>query len=239
MLGDDPDMGVLPTELGSRFERVRRIVLLALRQAKAPIAESVREPWRLFRALRDQDFDLAPLRLVCLGLVTDPTAGGTDEKREQAIIALHAVLESVLPGTSLADFAKLDVFADQNGPDGQSPRALSRACAVSVNGRDVSVTVDTVGMTKGETHLATLFLESFGRSTRFDVPEALGLITGRLGATRKLPKTVPPQLRYVYVGLSRPTRLLCVAVNKSRLLAEDAVSLRQAGWQILYVDSAA
>lgn len=236
MLREDAGISNMPFELGDRFERVRRIVLLALRQANSPIAAGIREPWRLFRILRDADFDLPSLRLVCRSLVIDKASGQTHESRTAIIARLHEVLAPLLSDASQEEFAHLDVFSDLGDVEIPPPARESSTCRVEHDGRTVVVSVDTVAMTKGETHLATLYLESFGwPSRRFDVVEALGLITGRFTAKRKVPPSVKSQLRNVYVGLSRPTQFLCLAVNRERLDEEDSIALGEAGWRLVEV----
>ncbi|RDI97320.1 hypothetical protein DVT68_16275 [Dyella solisilvae] len=234
LLADDIGMGRAPIELGDRVERVRRIILLVLREAKASIATDVREPWQLFRALRDADVDLHSLRRAIRDIVMDPGAGSTDKTRTTIINALHAALKPLLPGTTIKQFAGFDVFAHPaGGDDAPAENALLRTCTVSVGDRTVNITVDTVSNTKGETHLATLYLESFGRySKRFDVVEALACLTGRKTSKGKQPGTLPAQLRYNYVGFSRPTRFLCLAINSERLDESDLGKLIDAGWRV-------
>ena len=233
MLSKDIGMGTAPFELSDRVERVRRIVLLALREANAPVASGIRESWRLFRALRDTDFDLRRLRLACRGIVMNKAAGQTHDGRSRVISSLHDALAPLLSGKSQDEFSRLNVFSDPDEGEDSPPALESCICRVELGGRVVEVSVDTVAMTKGETHLATLYLESFGwRSKRFDMVEALGLISGRFAATRKVPPSVKPQLRNVYVGLSRPTQLICLAVNRERLAEEDSIALSAAGWRV-------
>jgi len=231
LLAEDAGMGLAPVELGSRVERTRRIVLLALREAEATIARDLREPWRLFRVLRDQEFDLRPLRRAMRDMVMDKNAGASKATRLGHVERLYSTLSPLMPNVTVNAFAALPVFADPGGDDGQSaPKALVRTCPVTVNDRTVNVTVDTVGMTKGETHLATLYLESVGHpSGRFDVAEALAKMTGR---KTKPPKSLAAQMRYVYVGLSRPTRFLCLAIHGDRLNGDDLEALVNAGWCI-------
>lgn len=115
----------------------------------------------------------------------------------------------------------------------QVSKSLLRISAVEVSGRSVNVSIDTVGNTKGETQLATLYLESIGRySKRSDVVEAIARQTGRKTVKGKPLKTLPAQMRYAYVGFSRPTRFLCLAINSERFHAEDRKILVDKGWRV-------
>jgi hypothetical protein len=235
LLAPDPGIGRVATPLGERAERARRVVLLALREAGAPAADNVREPWRLFRALHAEGVDLAPMRGVCRRMAMDADASVTPEGRERTVALLHDALAPLLPAaTALHTFARLPLFAALEDDDAAAD-ALGGVCHVTVGERHLAVDVDTVAMTKGETHLATLYLESYGLSRRFDIPDVAHLLAGQPPAKGKLPPTVPPQRRHVYVGLSRPTDFLCVAVNRARLSGATESALREAGWDILTV----
>jgi hypothetical protein len=104
--------------------------------------------------------------------------------------------------------------------------------------------VTSVHAVKGQTHCATLYLESFfdrgygnfesqrlrnqfnGRQT---VEETIASIANSRDKVRQSAKMA-------FVGLSRPTNFLCVAVHKSRF---DAVlnTIDRDIWEVLYVPS--
>lgn len=87
---------------------------------------------------------------------------------------------------------------------------------------------------KGETHAASLILESYGGTSRkFDVALGLEYLAGT--ATKnisKLPKTQQAQMRNLYVAMSRPTKLLCLAANENRVSHELRDALVSKGWII-------
>ena len=86
---------------------------------------------------------------------------------------------------------------------------------------------------KGETHLATLVLESLGHpSRRFDLAEALPIVAGLKMRDPKWSEHILSQLRNLYVGMSRPTSFLCVAANANRVPAECIAALEEKGWVI-------
>jgi hypothetical protein len=233
LLATEAATGSAAGGLSDQVERVRRVVLLALRQANAPVAEGIREPWRLFRSLDEAGVDMARLRMACRAVVFATVGGMQAAAWGDLPATLHAALAEVVPASVTADaFAALPVFARPAQEGLLAGAAQSAGCVVTVDGRAVTVGVDTVAMTKGETHLATLYLESFGKSARFDLTLALELITGRTSISAKTKDTVKAQLRNAYVGLSRPTRLLCLAINSDRLQSEDAALLIAAGWNV-------
>ena len=95
--------------------------------------------------------------------------------------------------------------------------------------QDVEIEVATVHSVKGETHVATLFLETFYNrhyeSERL-VEQFKGVAyTGTDDDTLK-------SLRVVYVGMSRPRYLLCVAIQKDRFDNMDCDELREI-WDVV------
>ncbi|MDB4898042.1 MAG: helicase UvrD [Firmicutes bacterium] len=87
---------------------------------------------------------------------------------------------------------------------------------------------------KGETHSATLILECLERTGhKYDVHESLKII--RAGSIPlKTPKTARSAAQLVFVGATRPTHMLAMAILRER--AEEHVDeLRAKGWQIHYV----
>jgi hypothetical protein len=88
---------------------------------------------------------------------------------------------------------------------------------INLQGR-IPVIVDTVHAIKGETHTATLYLETFNNG--YDVSRILKCfdpdsLRGKLNSTQK------QTLKIAYVAMSRPTHLLCVAVHKNTLDARN------------------
>ncbi|QTA38512.1 ATP-dependent helicase [Thermosipho ferrireducens] len=80
---------------------------------------------------------------------------------------------------------------------------------------DIKVFIDTVHGVKGETHTATLYLETFFKK-KTDIERILEyLFNNKKSSSSKdiLEKT----LRVVYVGISRPKKLLCIAVHKNTI----------------------
>ena len=91
---------------------------------------------------------------------------------------------------------------------------------------DMEIEIATVHAVKGETHAATLYLETFFNkyyeSER--LKEQFKGIT-YMGTDDDTLKS----LRVVYVGMSRPRYLLCVAIQKDRFHTIDCQELRYMG----------
>lgn len=76
----------------------------------------------------------------------------------------------------------------------------------------IRVDFDTVYKVKGETHIATLYLET-EKSKGTDIKRILPLLEGKQLTEQK--DLYEKSRRCVYVGFSRPSHLLCLAIHES------------------------
>ena len=93
----------------------------------------------------------------------------------------------------------------------------------------MEIEVATVHSVKGETHAATLYLETF--YNRHYESERLKDQFKGVGYTGTDDDTLK-SLRVVYVGMSRPRYLLCVAIQKDRFDRMDCDVLREI-WNVV------
>lgn len=158
----------------------------------------------------------------------------SDGQRDVMTELLYTQLKLYLPeALSLEKFKGLRIFEDVGEKEILNTSASTK-CEINFQGRSLDIGLGTVAGMKGETHAASLILESYGGSSRkFDVALGLEYISGT--ATKKiskLPKTQQVQMRNLYVAMSRPTKLLCLAANENRVsqALRDALVLK--GWHI-------
>lgn len=111
-------------------------------------------------------------------------------------------------------------------PD-QSTQAKSNVYYHTSQDTQIEIQVCTIHGAKGETHTATLYLETF--YYEYDVVRIIEYLKG----THTPPKQrrLQQNLRMAYVGMSRPTHLLCAAVHENHLLGHED-DLDKAGWRI-------
>jgi DNA helicase-2/ATP-dependent DNA helicase PcrA len=159
---------------------------------------------------------------------------------------VHAEMKSAVPGM-LAIFGKaLKVAADfVNGAD-VTPIAESSQGAASgnwVNHHGFDIEVASVHMVKGQTHTATLYLETAyytdGRGASAKSYESQRLAAQFLGNPmneNEKGMRVKQSAKMVYVGLSRPTHLLCVAVHESHF-NQYLGNIKDAGWDVIPIRS--
>ena len=92
----------------------------------------------------------------------------------------------------------------------------------------VDVEITTIHAVKGETHLATLLLETYWH--KHDLEELLPLLASK--GDRKLfqKKQSCERAKRVFVAMTRPRELLCLAVHKEHLREDQIQDLNDAGW---------
>lgn len=226
----EPWVGGIPMQ--SRAADAKRAVLLVLRAGGSPHTVGLRDGSQLFKRLADAGQDTRSVRQLCRELAITHNLGATDAGRAQAVDLFTQYLHPLLTaGMNPVKFQALPVF--------EAPEKLphedenQRLCRVTRDDRVVDVKIGTVASMKGETHLATLVLESLGHpSRRFDLEEALPLLAGVKVRDPRMKETILSQFRNLYVGMSRPTNFLCLAVNQARVSVECIAALQKKGWVV-------
>ncbi len=172
---------------------------------------------------RDQNFDRDfKVRLTrwCLAI----------HKRQQV---LHEIVDYLK--TDFSDFFSItqndDLDQFLSGPVMRTPEQPSQTrlnvYIHTAQDTQIEIQVCTIHGAKGETHTATLYLETFYH--KYDVVRIIQYLKGtHIPPTQKL---IQQNLRMAYVGMSRPTHLLCVAVHKDHLIGHED-ELDNAGWHI-------
>jgi len=210
----------------------KRAVLLVLRAAGSEHVSIVRDGPQLLRRLQEAGLDTTHVRLLCRTLALDGTLGASKASRLDVPRRFYHALKELLPtALSLADFAKLSVFEEPEvAPEIELENTHSR---VEHGGRHVCVEIGTVASMKGETHLATLLLESFGvPARRFDLELAMPVLAGLAERDPTMKDSQLALFRNLYVGMSRPTSFLCVAANEGRVTDDCKKELVSYGWVI-------
>ncbi|HUU44950.1 MAG TPA: hypothetical protein VM118_04390, partial [Acidobacteriota bacterium] len=99
----------------------------------------------------------------------------------------------------------------------------------------IKVEVGTVHSAKGETHLATLYVETFYQG-KYESERLAKCFCGEdhsLGAGVKRDRYNKETIKVAYVGLSRPSHFLCVALHRDRCqtFEQDLI-----GWDVIPVE---
>lgn len=129
--------------------------------------------------------------------------------------------------------------ADPNQP----PSAAVNSYRYTHGDASVDIRLGSIHMAKGQTHSATLVLETFNQSHFLH-----GLMPWLVGQHQNGAKCASDKamqrLLQVYVAMTRPTHLLCLALQKSSLGAGKDIAANQEklvarGWQIRHLAPAA
>lgn len=92
---------------------------------------------------------------------------------------------------------------------------------------DINIKVATVHSVKGETHTATLYLETWYKNST-DIKRIINYLISK---KKKIKPILETSLKVAYVGMTRPTCLLCVAAHKDTISGNERY-LQEAGWEI-------
>lgn len=96
---------------------------------------------------------------------------------------------------------------------------------------NVAIEIGTIHSVKGETHTATLYLESF--YCNCETEKILGIFKGTQLTTDEKKKTRKAEAaKMAYVAMSRPTHLLCFACKKDHIAGHEN-DLKSNGWEII------
>lgn len=169
-------------------------------------------------------------------LVLNPPCTDTEEHWATVKRALFESLAGYLPSTmSEAQFLDLAYLAYRN-VDLEVVPAVGQGrpgnrLQITHAGKSFHIDVSTIAGVKGETHLATLVLESFLQS-KFDVTNVLAYLCGEKESTTITSGNLYKQMRNLFVGMTRPTRHLCLAMHRGRLSSEYEAKLVGNGWRI-------
>lgn len=104
------------------------------------------------------------------------------------------------------------------------------------DGRYVDIEVGTIHSAKGQTHTATLVVESYFK--RHDMEELLQWICGENYGAGSRPGTERTErMRLIYTAVTRPSHLLCLAMRRNAIRQDGAEAgtrqrLEQLGWTV-------
>lgn len=140
-------------------------------------------------------------------------------------------IKSIFPRIKMS---KVEGFLEEIIPETHQLDTQDRHFYISHNHPEIKVKIDTVHAVKGETHKATLYLETF--KDKHDLRLLLPFLKGQYDEKLVSKKQINAALKVAYVGMSRPSHLLCLAMCCDKLNQTDISELKQSGWEIIYVN---
>jgi DNA helicase II / ATP-dependent DNA helicase PcrA len=121
----------------------------------------------------------------------------------------------------------------------QAPSAASNSYRYVHGNASVDIRLGSIHMAKGQTHSATLVLETYNQ-THFLHGLMPWLVGQHQNGAKCASDKAMQRLLQVYVAMTRPTHLLCLALRKSSLgagkyIAANQEKLMARGWQIRHL----
>lgn len=130
----------------------------------------------------------------------------------------------------VSEKAELENFLASDSADFETPE---KACANTfVSDAGDVIEIGTVHSVKGETHTATLYLETF--NYELDSERILPFCMGEYPATEAKKSRHRANLKVAHVAFSRPTHLLVFACCKEHVTDFEA-KLEEAGWVVQHI----
>lgn len=214
------------THSGAQYKLIVQTILDALRMGQ--VMDSRVSPSRHFSSMTlktwlNENNKMSDLRQLIAEWVLSPPE--SESVWQSQIDKLMSMLD--LPNNIPELNAFLAYSASAHDPS-QEPKANSNIYT-GANGR--SVEVGTIHSVKGETHDATLVLET--RFHDLDIHKVLDYIAGieisKISGIRKMKFA-----RQLYVACSRPRHLLCLAIHKNSISSDQLQRLESSdiGWNI-------
>jgi hypothetical protein len=120
---------------------------------------------------------------------------------------------------------------DDTDPSGETTLGyVTNTFTYQEGGASFPIRLSSIHSVKGETHLSTLVLESYWHQHQLQLlkPWLLGK-SGGAGVSDQMKK----RLRLHYVAMTRPSRLLCLALRKDGLEATEIAELQNRGWTVV------
>jgi DNA helicase-2/ATP-dependent DNA helicase PcrA len=94
----------------------------------------------------------------------------------------------------------------------------------------IDIEVTTIHAVKGQTHDATLVLETFWFT--HDLQEMVPYLSGVGDRTEPSAVRTRERMKRVYVAMTRPRELVCLALHRDHVSADQRAALEECGWSI-------
>jgi DNA helicase-2/ATP-dependent DNA helicase PcrA len=186
----------------------------------------------------DSYFKLVDLTVSLRGDFTSD-AWTNDALPHVAEIALHFADGGNLDDAAVRFLAWPDPTVLMAGDDAYMPRTDNVFGYPHVDPK-VQIRLGSIHSVKGETHTATLVLDTYYRAHHLNElkPWLLGERSGGLRVKKKgAPQLEGPvllgRLKLHYVAMTRPSHLLCIAMRKDALSEAELEILKARGWSIV------
>lgn len=179
---------------------------------------------KLLQEKYEEVYDRLLLRLAkwCLKIQND------ENVLNEVIAFINSEIKMIF---SWRDIAKLNTFFQEIFEDITEEFSIQTNLITFLeNEKNIDIEVSSIHGVKGETHTATLYLETFYHD--YDIKRIIEYLKGK--HTKTTAKRKLQNLKMTYVGITRPSHLLCIAIRKETIEGHEE-ELKTAGWEIEYV----
>lgn len=159
------------------------------------------------------------------------------ETWKQVWVKKVANIVFAMSGTKLAADDPFFAFPDSMVVEdvGSMAPNCNNTYQVEYGGRNIDIHLSSIHAVKGETHTATLALETYSKAHHLE--KLLNQLKGKRATSAT--EALKNRLRLHYVAMTRPTRLLCLAMKKDTLTDKktgiikerDIKALKKQGWK--------
>lgn len=188
--------------------------------------------WRdLTHMLLNEVESLTRMRHIVLRCVLDEYGVSTEIDANASIRRILSELgDLVVDGAKFGAVPK--AWLEDSRAGNQAQGIETNCLRVSADAIEVPIHLATIASVKGETHLATLVLESC-HDRKYDLKSVLPYLCGELSAAAVTDEHTKSQLMNVFVAVSRPRKLLALAIHADRVSTDSQKKLMARGWQVL------
>jgi hypothetical protein len=217
------------TSCGNRVGAARSALLQIVQEYGARTYKEARTWRQLVQIASANDVDIATLQRLVLEIVVAPSDLTTDVSARETIATLLAELGEMIETVNTAKDIPEDWLVDTGSANTKIDSVNSLPISAGV--MRFPLHVATIASVKGETHLATLVLESC-RNRKFDLASMLPYFCGSEISANETHEEKLRSLMNIFVAASRPRRLLAFAMHADRAAASSRASLIEKGWDV-------
>ena len=214
-----------------RKNTARLVVLKLLRHCGRPELRDLVGWPQLRRDLQQDSQALQAANRVVLDIVEGQYATDTEElwnaSLERLLTALEFLIES---DAQVPDVAETKFEADMKAPLAVQPGGVN-TLRIDAHGKSFDLQLSTIAGVKGETHLATLVLESCVNK-HYDLSELIPYLVGQETASKVTDPQRKSQLLNLFVAITRATRMTAIAVHADRVPEASLPLMQAAGWVV-------
>lgn len=166
-----------------------------------------------------------------LAVAREPvTKDAWEKKWAPAIAAVGGALAGVtaLPEEAQAFLAWTD--AEDRAGTGAAGAPSENVFRYPAADPQVAIRVGSIHSVKGETHAATLVMDTFFHAHH--LKSLKRWLLGRKSGSDGESDAIKRRLRLHYVGMTRPARLLCLAMREDTFTVKELAKLTERGWRV-------